>query len=188
MGEERRTPFGLWYQPPDVEEWDLTPRPPSASMVTLSQIIDLTGANLLGNVHGGTLMKLVDNAGGLAAMKHCRGPVVTVAMDEMTFMEPVYVGELVTVRAMVNDTGRTSMEVGVRVEAENARTGRRVHTSSAYLVYVALDREGKPRPVPPMVPEDEEQRQRQHEAKLRREARLARKEAILRARAVRGED
>jgi len=157
-------------------------------MVTLSQIIDLTGANLLGNVHGGTLMKLVDNAGGLAAMKHCRGPVVTVAMDEMTFMEPVYVGELVTVRAMVNDTGRTSMEVGVRVEAENARTGRRVHTSSAYLVYVALDREGKPRPVPPVVPVDEEQRQRQHEAKLRREARLARKEAILRARAVRGED
>jgi len=157
-------------------------------MVTLSQIIDLTGANLLGNVHGGTLMKLVDNAGGLAAMKHCGGPVVTVAMDEMTFMEPVYVGELVTVRAMVNDTGRTSMEVGVRVEAENARTGRRVHTSSAYLVYVALDREGKPRPVPPVVPEDEEQAQRQHEAKLRREARLARKEAILRARAARSED
>jgi acyl-CoA hydrolase len=188
VGEERRIPFGLWYQPPEVQEWDLTPRAPSASMVTLSQIIDLTGANLLGNVHGGTLMKLVDNAGGLAAMKHCGGPVVTVAMDEMTFMEPVYVGELVTVKAMVNDTGRTSMEVGVRVEAENARTGRRVHTSSAYLVYVALDHEGKPRPVPPVVPEDEEQRQRQHEAKLRREARLARKESILRARTARGED
>ena len=188
MEDERRHPFGLWYQPPQVEEWDLTPRPPSESMVTLSQIIDLTGANLLGNVHGGTLMKLVDNAGGLAAMKHCGGPVVTVAMDEMTFMEPVYVGELVTVKAMVNDTGRTSMEVGVRVEAENARTGRRVHTSSAYLVYVALDREGKPRPVPPVVPQDEEQAQRQHEAKLRREARLARKEAILKARAARGDD
>ncbi len=188
MEDERRRPFGLWYQPPEVEEWDLTPRPPSESMVTLSQIIDLTGANLLGNVHGGTLMKLVDNAGGLAAMKHCGGPVVTVAMDEMTFMEPVYVGELVTVKAMVNDTGRTSMEVGVRVEAENARTGRRVHTSSAYLVYVALDREGKPRPVPPVAPEDEEQAQRQHEAKLRREARLARKQSILKARAARSED
>ena len=133
-------------------------------------------------------MRLVDNAGGIAAIKHCSGPVVTVAMDEMTFMEPVYVGELVTVKAMVNDTGRTSMEVGVRVEAENTQTGRRVHTSSAYLVYVALDREGKPREVPPVIPENEEQEQRQHEAKLRRAARLARKEAILRARAERGED
>ena len=185
--EERRRPFGLWYRPPETEDWDVTPRPASESEVTLSEIIDLTGANMLGNVHGGTLMKLADNAGGLAAMKHCRGPVVTVAMDEMTFREPVYVGELVTVKAMVNDTGRTSMEVGVRVEAENARTGRRVHTSSAYLVYVALDREGKPRPVPPVVTENDEQEQRQREAKLRRAARLARKEAILKARAARGE-
>ena len=185
---ERRRPFGLWYQPPEMEDWDLTPRPCSASEVTLSQIIELTGANLLGNVHGGTLMKMVDNAGGLAAIKHCRGPVVTVAMDEMTFMEPVYVGEVVTVKAMVNDTGRTSMEVGVRVEAENPRIGRRIHTSSAYLVYVALDREGKPRPVPPVIAEDEEQEQRQREAKLRRAARLSRKEAILKARAERGED
>src|SRR6266545_2622538 len=149
--EERRRPFGLWYEPPESERWDLTPRPASDSMVTLSEIIDITGSNLLGNVHGGTLMKMVDNAGGLAAIKHCRGPVVTVAMDEMTFMEPVFVGELVTVSAMVNDTGRTSMEVGVRVDAENVRTGRRVHTSSAYLVYEALDGDGRPRPVPPVL-------------------------------------
>lgn len=186
--EERRPPFGLWYQPPDVEDWDISPRAASESSVALSEIIDINGANLLGNVHGGTLMKMVDNAGGIAAIKHCRGPVVTVAMDEMTFMEPVYVGEVVTVRAMVNDTGRTSMEVGVRVEAENPRTGRRVHTSSAYLVYVALDREGKPRPVPPLIPETDAQRRRQHEAKLRRETRLLRKKAILEARAARGED
>ena len=180
-------PWGLWYQPPDESEWDLTPRPVSASAVTLSEQIDLTGANLLGNVHGGTIMKLCDNASGLAAMKHCGGPVVTAAMDEMTFLEPVFVGELVMVKAMVNDTGRTSLEVGVRVEAENLRTGRRVHTASAYLVYVALDREGKPRPVPPVVAEDDEQRQRQHEAKLRRQARLQRKEAILAARRAKGE-
>ena len=182
--DERRRPFGLWYQPPEDEDWDLTPRPASDSAVSLSEIIELTGANLLGNVHGGTLMKMVDNAGGLAAIKHCRGPVVTVAMDEMTFMEPVYVGEVVTVKAMVNDTGRTSMEVGVRVEAENARTGRGVHTSSAYLVYVALDQEGKPRPVPAVIAETPAEQQRQREAKLRREARLSRKEAI---RAARGE-
>ena len=180
-------PWGLWYQPPDESEWDLTPRPASASAVTLSEQIDLTGANLLGNVHGGTIMKLCDNASGLAAMKHCGGPVVTAAMDEMTFLEPVFVGELVMVKAMVNDTGRTSLEVGVRVAAENLRTGRRVHTASAYLVYVALDREGKPRPVPPVVAEDDEQRQRQHEAKLRRQARLQRKEAILAARRAKGE-
>jgi acyl-CoA hydrolase len=168
-------------------EFDLTPKSPSESAVSLSRIMELTDANLLGNVHGGEIMKMVDNAGGLAAMKHCGGPVVTAALDEMTFLEPVFVGELVIVKAMVNDTGRTSLEVGVRVEAENLRTGRTVHTSSAYLVYVALDREGKPRPVPPVVAEDDEQRQRQHEAKLRRAARLHRKEAILAARRAKGE-
>jgi acyl-CoA hydrolase len=184
---ERRSPWGAWYEPPDVTEWDLAPKPASASAVTLSQQMDLTDANLLGNVHGGEIMKLVDTCGGLAATKHCGGPVVTVAMDEMTFIEPVFVGDVVTVKAMVNDTGRTSLEIGVRVEAENVRLGRRVHTSSAYLVYVALDRDGRPRPVPPVTAEDDEQVQRQREAKLRREARLARKEAILRARRAKGE-
>ena len=168
-------------------EWDLTPRPASDSAVSLIRAMDITTANILGNVHGGEIMKMVDTCGGLAAMKHCGGPVVTVAMDEMTFIEPVYVGDVVTVKAMVNDTGRTSLEVGVRVEAENMRTGRRVHTSSAYLVYVALDRDGRPRPVAPVIAENDEQEQRQREAKLRRGARLARKEAILKARAARGE-
>ena len=168
-------------------DWDLTPRPATASSVTLIRQMDLSTANLLGNVHGGEIMKMVDTAGGLSAIKHCRGPVVTVAMDEMSFIEPVVVGDVVTVRAMVNDSGRTSLEVGVRVEAENIVTGRCLHTSSAYLVYVALDPEGNPRPVPPVVAEDEEQRQRQREAKLRREARLARKEAILAARRSKGE-
>jgi acyl-CoA hydrolase len=149
--------------------------------------MEITDANTLGNVHGGEVMKMVDTAAGLSAAKHCRGPVVTVAMDEMNFIEPVFVGDVVTVKAMVNDVGRSSLEVGVRVEAENVVTGRRVHTSSAYLVFVALDREGRPRPVPPLVAETDEERQRQHEAKLRREARLARKEAILEARREAGE-
>ncbi len=155
--------------------------------MTLIRQMDLTTANLLGNVHGGEIMKMVDTAGGLAAMKHCGGPVVTVVMDEMSFIEPVVVGDVVTVRAMVNDVGRTSLEVGVRVEAENLVTGRNLHTSSAYLVYVALDAGGRPRPVPPVVAEDEEQRRRQREAKLRREARLARKQAILADRRSKGE-
>lgn len=166
---------------------DLAPKPGAASSVTLIRQMELTDANVLGNVHGGEIMKMVDTAGGLSAMKHCGGPVVTVAMDEMSFIEPVFVGDVVTVRAMVNDVGRTSLEVGVRVEAENVVTGRRVHTSSAYLVYVALDPDGRPRAAPPVIPEDEEQRQRQREAKLRREARLARKEAILQARPSKGE-
>ncbi|HEX8100013.1 MAG TPA: acyl-CoA thioesterase [Actinomycetota bacterium] len=169
------------------EEWDLTPKPPSASSVTLVRQMEQTDANLLGNVHGGEIMKMVDSAGGLAAMKHCGGPVVTVAVDEMTFIEPVYVGDVVTVKSMVNDTGRTSLEVGVRVEADNYTTGRHVHTSSAYVVYVALDRQGMPRPVPPVIPETEEEAQRQREAKLRRETRLARKQAILKTRRDKGE-
>jgi acyl-CoA hydrolase len=167
---------------PEPGEFDLTPKSPSRSSVTLIRQMELSDANLLGNVHGGEIMKMVDSAGGLAAMKHCGGPVVTAAMDEMQFIEPVYVGDVVTVKAMVNDTGRTSLEVGVRVEADNVITGRHVHTSSAYLVYVALDKNGNPRPVPTVVAENEEQAQRQHEAKLRRENRLTRKEAIVRAR------
>jgi acyl-CoA hydrolase len=172
---------------PQGDEWDLTPRHPAESALTLSRQMELTDANVLGNVHGGEVMKMVDTAAGLSAAKHCRGPVVTVAMDEMNFIEPVFVGDVVMVKAMVNDVGTTSLEVGVRVEAENVVTGRLIHTSSAYLVFVALDREGHPRPVPPLVPETDDERQRQHEARLRREARLARKEAILQARRDAGE-
>ncbi len=181
------TPPWLSSALPAEGDWGLEAKPCSASVVSLIRQMDLTDANLLGNVHGGEVMKLVDTCGGLAAMKHCGGPAVTVAMDEMLFLEPVYVGNVVTVRAMVNDTGSSSMEVGVRVEAENVRTGHRVHTSSAYLVYVALDRDGKPRKVPPVIAETDEQRQRQREAKVRRQLRLARKQAILEARQAKGD-
>jgi uncharacterized protein (TIGR00369 family) len=166
---------------------DSRPRPAAASAVELVQHMELTDANLLGNIHGGAVMKLVDTAGGLAAIKHSGGAVVTVAMDEMSFMEPVRLGDLLTVKAMVNDVGTTSMEVGVRVEAENPLTGARVHTSSAYLVYVALDGKGAPRPAPPLEAQSRDERRRQAEAKLRRRARLARKRAIQAARAAKGE-
>jgi acyl-CoA hydrolase len=149
--------------------------------------MEVPDANLAGSVHGGTIMKMVDTAAGLAAAKHSGGLAVTAAMDEMAFLEPVYVGDVVTVKAMVNEAFTTSMEVGVRVEAETVQTGRRVHTSSAYLVFVALDDQRKARPVPPLLAENEEQRQRQHEARLRREARLARKRAIEEARRAKGE-
>jgi uncharacterized protein (TIGR00369 family) len=169
-------------------DYDLTPRPASDSEVELVQVMELTDANLSGNVHGGAIMRLIDTAAGIAAHKHCGGRVVTVAMDEMSFLEPVFIGDVVTVRAMVNDVGRTSMEVGVRVEAENFVRKRKVHSSSAYLVFVALDEGGKPREVPPLVVETEELMQRQREAKVRREARLARKKAIDAARREAGEN
>jgi len=160
----------------------LAPRAPSDSEVVLVQLMTILDANIVGNVHGGTIMKLVDTAAGLSAARHCHGLAVTAAMDEMSFLEPVYVGDLVTVKATVNDAGTTSMEVGVRVDAENIVSGRKVHTSSAYLVYVALDDDGTPRRVPRVEPRTEEERQRQVEAKLRRENRLARAAAIKAAR------
>ena len=165
----------------------LPPKPVQASQVVLSRQMEIPDANLAGNVHGGTIMKMVDTAAGLAAAKHCAGLAVTAQMDEMSFLEPVYLGDLLIVKAMVNEAFTTSMEVGVRVEAETIATGRHVHTSSAYLVFVALDEHGRPRPIPPAVAETDEERQRQKEAGLRREARLQRKRAIEEARRARGE-
>ena len=162
-------------------------RRPSESSVTLSQAMSITDANLAGNVHGGVIMRLCDNAAGLAAVKHSRSRVVTVAMDEMVFIEPVYLSDVVTLRAQVNDVGRTSMEIGVRVEAENTLSGEKRHVSTAYLVFVALDRDGSPKAVPRLEPETPEERRRMAEAKIRREHRLARKEAILKRRAEHGE-
>ncbi len=165
----------------------LQPKPATESEVVLVRQMEVPDANLAGSVHGGTIMKMVDTAAGIAAAKHSGSLAVTAAMDEMVFLEPVRIGDVVTVKAMVNEAFTTSMEVGVRVEAEEFRTGKKVHTSSAYLVFVALDEGGRSQPVPPLLAENEEQRQRQREAKLRREARLNRKEAILRARRAEAE-
>jgi uncharacterized protein (TIGR00369 family) len=148
------------------------------SAVTLTQMMEVTDVNIAGNVHGGVIMRLVDTAAGLAAIRHAGGLAVTVAIDEMTFLEPVHIGDVVVLRATVNDVGRTSMECGVRVEAHDPVTGTMRHANSAYLVFVAIDEEGHPRPVPPLVVETDDERRRQREAKLRRQARLAHKEAV----------
>jgi uncharacterized protein (TIGR00369 family) len=160
------------------------PKPPSASAVTISQLMEITDANIAGNVHGGVIMRLVDTAAALAAIRHAGGLCVTVSLDEMSFIEPVHIGDVVTILAMVNDVGTTSLECGVRVESENVVTGERVHASSAYLVFVAIDEDGHPRPVPALVAETDEDRRRQHEAQLRRGARQAHREAIRAARAA----
>jgi acyl-CoA hydrolase len=157
----------------------------AASQVTLVEWMGVDDANTAGFVHGGAVMKLCDDAAGVAAIKHSRCRVVTAGMDRMTFLDPVYVGQLVTVRAAVNAAWRTSMEVGVRVESEDVRTGRVAHTSTAYLTMVALDDSGRPTPVPVLEPETPQDRRREQEAQLRRDNRLAEREAILHARGER---
>ncbi|MGH8834126.1 MAG: acyl-CoA thioesterase [Actinomycetes bacterium] len=141
--------------------------------------------NLLGTVHGGVIMKFVDDVAGVVASRHSGGPAVTAAMDEMVFLQPVQVGDLVYAHAQVNWTGRTSMEIGVRVVAEpwNQAGVPPTPVATAYVAFVAVDTDGKPRSVPPVAPQTEEDRRRFAEAEIRRTHRLARREAILRSRA-----
>lgn len=158
---------------------DIPGKPTSASRTTLSHIMTSHDTNLLGTVHGGVIMKLVDDAAGAVAGRHSGGPAVTASMDEMAFLEPVRVGDLLHVKAQVNWTGRSSMEVGVRVMAErwNESTPA-TQVGSAYLVFAAVDAEGKPRPVPQVIPETEQDKRRNQEAQIRRTHRLARRQAI----------
>ena len=153
----------------------LTPKSISASRVTLSQLMHPEHTNLLGNVHGGWIMKLADEAGALACMRHAQRKVVTVAIDSMVFREPIRIGDLVILTAEVSYTGRTSMEAAVEVLAENPVTGQQTHTNTAYLVYVALDDEGRPTLVPPLRAETEEEKQKLQRAHDRQEQRLRRK-------------
>ncbi|TMD62041.1 MAG: acyl-CoA thioesterase [Chloroflexi bacterium] len=131
-------------------------------------------ANPYGNVHGGVIMKLIDSAAGACAGRHARQRVVTARIDELSFVAPVVVGDLVYAKASVNDVGTTSMEVGVRVEAENVLSGRIVHVSSAYLVFVAIDERGEPVAIPPIAAETPDEVRRQEAAKRRRELRRQR--------------
>lgn len=129
-------------------------------------------ANLAGNVHGGVIMKLIDNSAGLAALRHCGANVVTASIDRLDFHNPVFVGDLLKIWTSLNFAGKSSMEVGVRVEAENPFTGETRHTASAYLTFVAMGREGTPTVVPPLILETEEDKKRHREATERRETRL----------------
>jgi uncharacterized protein (TIGR00369 family) len=128
-------------------------------------------ANPYGNIHGGEVMKLIDAVAGAAATRHARARVVTARIDELSFLAPVYVGHLVTAKASVNHVGKTSMEIGVRVEAEDMLTGNVVHVASAYLVFVATDEHGKPIPLPSLVAETDDERRRMTAAETRRSLR-----------------
>jgi acyl-CoA hydrolase len=153
----------------------LSQKPVDASRVTLSQLMHPEHANLLGNVHGGWIMKLVDEAGALACMRHAQRRVVTVAVDSLVFREPIKIGDLVILNAEVTYAGRTSMEAEVQVLAENPISGERTHTNTAYLVYVALDDQGGPTLVPPLIAETEEENHRMARAKERQQRRLGQK-------------
>jgi acyl-CoA hydrolase len=159
-------------------------KPVSDSRAQIVHWMGLADANSIGNVHGGTVMKFCDEAAALAAIKHSRCRVVTVGMDRMNFLVPILIGELVTFSATVNAAWRTSMEVGVRVDAENPRTGESRQTNTAYLTMVALDDDGGPTPVPGLVAESPTEQRRMREAELRRANRLRERDEILRHRGV----
>jgi len=154
---------------------DLSQKPSSASHVTIAQLMLPEHANSSGNVHGGWIMKLVDEVGALACMRHSRHRVVTVAIDQMTFRQPIRIGDLVKLDAEVTFTGHTSMEVEVLVTAENPITGECTHTNKAYLVYVALGDDQKPVAVPSLLIDTQEQKDRMAEANKRQAHRLINK-------------
>jgi acyl-CoA hydrolase len=144
----------------------------SESQVVMTELVLPTHTNALGSIFGGTIMSWVDIAAALCAQRHSRKIAVTASIDGLTFVAPVYKGWIVNLKASVNQTGTTSMEIGVRVDAENPQTGETFHTASAYVTFVALDEKGKPCKVPGLILENDEQRRRHKEAVRRRDIRL----------------
>jgi len=157
----------------------MEPRPVSHSHSVLVHWLDPTDANSAGFVHGGVVMKLCDTAAAVAGVRHSGGRVVTAGMDRMTFNEPIEIGELLTLRASVNAVWRTSMEIGVRVEAERPAIGEARHTNTAYLTMVAVEDDGRPRAVPGLTCEGEDELRREAAAQTRRRNRLDERDEIL---------
>jgi acyl-CoA hydrolase len=149
-----------------------TPRPVQASRVTFADLAEPQSQNVAGTFFGGALLSFIDRAAAFCAMKHAGRPVVTKSFDSVEFNQPIFIGELVIVHAAVTHTGTTSMEVGVEVLAQHPITGAERHTNSCYVTFVALDEEGRPAPVPPVLPETDQERRRFEEGRRRREQRL----------------
>ena len=149
--------------------------------VVMAQLMTPQDVNLAGNVHGGVIMKLTDMAAGVVATRHTRTNSVTASVDRLDFHNPVFIGDLVILKASLNLVGRTSMEVGVYVQSENLITGQIWHTASAYITLVALDKDSRPMAVPPLILEAEEEMRRNREAQARREIRLSAKKSKKRA-------
>ena len=145
------------------------------SSVIISHVMLPQDANPAGNVHGGVVIKNIDSAAGVVAIRHARCNTVTASIDRLDFHSPVFIGNLLTLKASVNIVGRSSMEIGVRVEAEDLVTGQIRHTASAYLTFVALDENGRPKKVPSLILETEDEKRRNRESQARRKSRLAEK-------------
>jgi acyl-CoA hydrolase len=144
--------------------------------MVMTELVLPSHTNSLGSIFGGVIMSWIDIAGAIAAQRHSNKEVVTASLDNLQFVAPVYKGWVVNLKSSVNFVSRTSMEVGVRVDAENPRTGEVFHTASAYLTFVALDSHGKPTPVPELLTETKDQKRRHVEAERRREQRIKRRE------------
>ena len=150
----------------------MRPKHPRDSETVMSELMMPHHANLLGNVFGGVILSLVDRVAAVCAIRHAGRPCVTVSVDKVDFKEPIHVGELISAFARVNFAGRTSMEVGVKIIAENVLTGEKRHTNSCYVTYVALDAKGRPTAVPPIVPENADEKRRYDRAAKRRATRV----------------
>jgi acyl-CoA hydrolase len=146
------------------------------SSIVTSIVMLPEDANLVGNVHGGIIMKHVDETAGIVAFRHSRNNSVTASIDSLVFHYPVFIGDLLTLKASINMTAKSSMEIGVRIESENLLTGDVKHTASAYLTFVALDKAGRPTQIPSLVFETEEEEKRNSQAQTRRKNRLAARE------------
>ena len=156
----------------------LKPRPASVSQVVMTELVLPQHTNALGSIFGGTVVSWIDICAAIAAQRHCGKAVVTASIDALQFVAPVMNGWVVNLRASVNDAGRTSMEVGVRVDAENPMTGERFHTATAYLTFVALGSNLKPSELPPLLAETPDEKRRQKAAQMRRRSRLALREQM----------
>jgi len=156
------------------------PKTVSASQVEVVQVVQPEDANPMGMAFGGKVVQWMDLAGAVAATRHARRMVVTASIDHLSFLAPIHIGDFVILRAAVNYTGKTSMEVGVTIESEDPLTGRRQRTTRGYLTFVALDERGQPTPIPCVKPETDKEKQRYEEAKRRRQLKLAwRKEKLI---------
>lgn len=156
----------------------MEPKPVSASAMTFVRTMSQLDANVVGNVHGGVIMREVDMAAGATAARHCARVCVTAAIDELSFLAPVHVGDLLLVSSAVNAVGHTSLEIGVKVEAERWDGSHRRHTTTAYLVMVCLDEHGTAVEVPPLEVGTEDERRRQAQARIRRQVRKERRERL----------
>jgi acyl-CoA hydrolase len=153
----------------------MEPKPVSESRAEFTHLVLPSDTNALGTIFGGRIMEWVDISAAVVAQRHCRQIAVTASIDDLHFISPVRLGDIVILHASVNYTGKTSLEIGVRVEAEDPRTGKRRHTSSAYLTFVALDETGQPTRVPPLLCETDEDRRRFQEGQNRRSERIKRR-------------